>query len=149
MHELVADVPAVGQPQDFFDLAHRRGFEAEHVIDEDGPIHIGFGEAVGRGVELRMGVTPLDPKRVEIGVEMAADSVRPDQHEGAQRIERRTAQCPRVCRSNGRSGHSRFFGFDGRNERTVCWGPARPLHGPEGGGGVIAQFGEEPAPTFV
>ena len=54
VHVLDADLAAIGLAHDLQDLAQRRGLEAEHVVDEDRPVEVGFGEAVGRGVELGM-----------------------------------------------------------------------------------------------
>ena len=45
-----ADVPAVGAAQDLQDLAHGRRLEAQHLVDEDRPVEVGLGEAVGLGL---------------------------------------------------------------------------------------------------
>jgi hypothetical protein len=49
MHELDAERRAIGALQDLDHLADGRVFEAQHIVDEDRPVEIGFGEAVGRG----------------------------------------------------------------------------------------------------
>ena len=47
VHELDAERLAIGAAQDGDDLAHRREFEAEHLVEEDLAVEVGFGEAVG------------------------------------------------------------------------------------------------------
>ena len=89
VHELDAERLAVGAPQDREDLAQRREFEPEHLVEEDRAIHVGFGEAVGARVELFLVVARLEPERIEIGVEMAARAVGADQHQRVDRIARR------------------------------------------------------------
>ena len=51
VHELDAERLAVGALADRDDLAQRAVFEAEHVIEEDLAVEIGFGEAVGARIE--------------------------------------------------------------------------------------------------
>ena len=46
MHELNTNLAAIGLLQNFDDLAQRGAFQAEHVVDEDGPVHIGVGKTV-------------------------------------------------------------------------------------------------------
>ena len=52
VHELDADGLAIGAAQDGDDLAHRREFETEHLVEENLAVEIGFGEAVGARIEL-------------------------------------------------------------------------------------------------
>ena len=52
MHELDADVTAISAAQDLQDLAYRRRLEAEHLVDEYGPVEIGLGEAIRLGAQL-------------------------------------------------------------------------------------------------
>ena len=52
VHELDADLGAVGLAQDLDDLPERRLLEAEHVVEEELALEVGLGEAVGLGVEL-------------------------------------------------------------------------------------------------
>ncbi len=54
MHELDADGPAIGSAEDLQDLPQRGGFQPQHVVDEDRLIEIGFGKAVGLGIQFRM-----------------------------------------------------------------------------------------------
>ena len=81
VHELDAERLAVGAPQDRDDLAQRREFETEHLVEEDRAVHVGFGEAVGARIELLLVVVRLEPERIEIGVEMPARAVGADQHQ--------------------------------------------------------------------
>ena len=96
VHELDAERLAVGALADRDDLAQGRVFEAEHVIEEDLAVEIGFGEAVGARIELFAVARRLDPERVELGVEMAAHAVGADQHQGADRIAGRLVDVGRA-----------------------------------------------------
>ena len=89
VHELHADVPAVGAAQDAQDLAHGRRLEAEHAVDEDRPVEVGVGEAVGLGLQLAVHLAVGEAERVEVGGEMAHDAIGADQHQRADRILRR------------------------------------------------------------
>ena len=89
VHELDAERLAVGAAQDGDDLAQGREFEAEHLVEEDLAVEIGLGEAVGARIELRLVLLRLEPERIELGVEVAADAVGADQHQRADRIARR------------------------------------------------------------
>ena len=52
VHELDADRAAIGLAQDGLDLAQRRGFAAEHVVDEDRLVEVVVGETIGARIEL-------------------------------------------------------------------------------------------------
>ena len=151
MHELDAERLAVGALADRDDLAQRAVFEAEHVIEEDLAVEIGFGEAVGARIEFLAVARRLDPERVELGVEMAAHAVGPDQHQGAHGIARRLVDVGR--RQLGALGLrlGRELGADGlfdfgpvaverggqfvaRRQRPVVPAPGRPF-------GVLADVG--------
>ena len=86
VHELDADVAAVGAAQDAQDLAHRRGLQAEHLVDEDRAVEVGLGEAVGLGPQLLVHLALGEPERVEVGDEVAHHAIGADQHQGANRI---------------------------------------------------------------
>src|ERR1700742_3907715 len=75
VHELDAHRLAVGALQDRDDLAHGAELKAEHLVEEDAAIHVGFLEAVGARIELRVVLLRLESERIEIGMEMAADAV--------------------------------------------------------------------------
>ena len=67
----------------------RAVFEAEHVVEEDLAVEIGFGEAIGARIEFFAIARRLDAERIELGMEMAAHAVGADQHQRANRIARR------------------------------------------------------------
>jgi hypothetical protein len=69
-------------------VPNSREFEAEHLVEEDRPVEIGFAEAVGARVELLLVLLRLKAERIEIGVQVAARAVGADQHQGADRIAR-------------------------------------------------------------
>ena len=89
VHELDAERLAVGAVADRGDLAQIGVFEAEHVIEEDLAVEIGFAEAVGARVELFAVARGFDAERIELGMEVAAHAVGADQHQGADRVARR------------------------------------------------------------
>ena len=89
VHELDAERLAVGAPQDRENLAQGRELEAEHLVEEDRAVHVGFAEAVGARIEVGLVVARLEPERIEIGVEMAARPIGADQHQRMNRIARR------------------------------------------------------------
>ncbi len=93
VHELDADPRAVGLAQDLEDLPERRLLQAEDVVEEELALQIGVGKAVGLGVELRMMLVAREPERVEVGQQVAAHPVGPDQHHHAQVID---DQAPRA-----------------------------------------------------
>src|SRR5205809_1934048 len=86
VHELDAERLAVGALADRDDFAQAAVFEAEHVVEEDLAVEIGFGEAIGARIELFAIALRLDAERIELGVEMTAHAVGADQHQGADRI---------------------------------------------------------------
>ena len=89
VHELDAERLAIGAAQDGDDLAHRREVEAEHLVEEDAAVEVGFGEAVGARIELLLVLLRLEFERIELGVEVAAHAVGADQHQRVDRIARR------------------------------------------------------------
>ena len=89
VQELDAERLAIGALQDRDDLAQRREFEAEHLVEENLAVHVGVGEAVGARIELLLVLARLEAERVEIGVEMAARPIGADQHQRVDRIARR------------------------------------------------------------
>ena len=86
VHELDADVPAVGAAQDLQDLAHGRDLEAEHLVDEDRPVEIGVREAVGLGLQLLVHLALGEAQRIEVGGQMAHDAIGADQHQRADAV---------------------------------------------------------------
>ena len=92
VHVLHADTAAVGAPQQGEDLAQGRGFQAQHIVEEDRPVEVRLAEAVRRRLQLA-GVAGghRDAERIEIGLQMAAHAVGADHHDRAQGIERARA----------------------------------------------------------
>ena len=86
MHELDADVPAVGAAQDLQDLAHGRHLEPQHLVDEDRAVEVGLGEAVGLGAQLLVHLALGEAERIEVGGQMAHDAVGADQHQRADAV---------------------------------------------------------------
>ena len=88
VHELHADLTAIGASQNRENLTHRRRAEAHDAIDEDRPIKVGFGKTVGFRQQLAMHAPIGEAERVEVGGEMADDAIGADQHQRADQILR-------------------------------------------------------------
>src|SRR3954470_3774395 len=86
VHELDAERLAVGALAERDDFLERAVFEAEHVVEEDLAVEISLREAIGARVEFFAVTLRLDAERIELGVEMAAHPIGPDQHQRANRI---------------------------------------------------------------
>ena len=93
VHELDADLAAVGLAQAVHDLAKRRLLaECQRAEDQDRAVPITLGEAVGRGIELAMRRLPHQAQRIEIGLEMekfGLDKAKADDDEVAKVYEKR------------------------------------------------------------
>jgi len=87
VHVLQREGAAIGALDDGQDLAEACNLKAQHVVDENRPVHIGLGEAVGFRVKLGLGAMLAQAERVEIGDEMAADTVGANEHQRAHGIE--------------------------------------------------------------
>ena len=98
MHVLRADMLAVDALQNVEDLAKRAELEAERAAEIDRPVVIRLGEAVGPRPELGMFLAGRELERIELGDEMAARAVVPDQHAGGKRVARR---CKRLLLGEG------------------------------------------------
>ncbi len=86
MHELHADVAAVGALEDLQHLADRARLQAQDAVEEDRAIHVGGGEAIELRRQLRVLDRRLDAQRVEVGLQVAAHAIGADQHQGADGI---------------------------------------------------------------
>ena len=144
VHEFDAERLAVGALADRDDFAQGRVFQAQHMIEEDLAVEIGLLEAVGARIEFLAIARRLDPERVELGVEVAAHAVGPDQHQGAHGIARRLMDVGRRqlgslgLRLGGKPGADGFFDFGpvaverggqlvARRQRPVVAAPGRPF----------------------
>src|SRR5882724_7292880 len=151
VHELDAERLAVGALADRDDFAKRAVFEAEHVIEEDLAVEVGFREAVGARIEFFAVARRLNAERIELGMKMPAHAVGANQHQGAHGVAgglmdigRRqfSAFGLRLCRE---PGADRLFNlkpmavergsqFVARRQRPVVPRPGRPF-------GVFADVG--------
>ncbi len=150
VHELNAERAAIRFAEDGDDLAQRRGLAAEHVVDEDRPIHVGFGETVGARVELGMRLGHLQPERVELGLEMAAHAVDAHQHQGADRVEDGGTHL--VSRHCTRRGGRRPGGAGGGRlvlEGEVARRPGGTGRVGQDRAGFVIQGGEQIGKTLV
>lgn len=96
VHELDANRPAIGLVQDVEDLAQRRRFQPERVVQEDRTVEVVRAEAVGRRIQFRVRLALLQAQRVEMRVHVAADAEDADQHQGADAVQRGGAQLLRA-----------------------------------------------------
>ena len=117
VHELDADVPAVGAAQDLQDLADGRHLEPQHLVDEDRAVEVGLREAVGLGSQLLVDLALGEAERIEVGGQMAHHAIGADQHQradavlgGAQRDRRAQLEAGGLCRAPaaGRGCAARF-----------------------------------------
>jgi hypothetical protein len=86
MEEFYADGRAVGLLQDLHHLAQRRRLEPEHEVEIEGAVEIGVGEAVGVVVELGVVLLAAQAQGVELGDQVAAHAIGPDQHDQPEMI---------------------------------------------------------------
>lgn len=103
MHELVADLAAIGAPADVDDLAHRREFETEHVIEKDRPVVIGVGESVVRRIEFLELRLVDDSERIEFRRAMPEHAIGADEHDRADGIDRALLHRLGRCGGGGRN----------------------------------------------
>ena len=79
VHVLDADGPAVGVPEDAEDLAEGQAVPAGQAVGEELPVEVPDRQAVGRRVELGVGVGCFPVEGVEVGDQVASDPVHVDQ----------------------------------------------------------------------
>ncbi len=152
VHELDADRPAIGLAQDLQDLAQRRRFQPEHVVDEDRPVEVILGEAPGLGIELGVVLLALQPQGVEVGDEVAAHAIEPDEHQRADGILRRPAgvafgeqRGPGDAGSGGGDGAPAVAGDQPRRR----WRPRRAAHLGDDRPAIVGQLREKRNPARV
>ena len=166
MHELDAERPAIGALEQGQDFADRAGLEAQHPVEVDRAVEVGFAEAVEFGGQFRIAGRQFDAQRIEVGLQMAAHAIAADQHQGADRIMgggadglgqdsgvrrrrggrggRRSARLLRI-RFGGRPAavkHAGGLGRLGRDRAAPRPRGARGAHAL----GIVAQLVEEGAP---
>ena len=149
-------VAAIGRAQRREDLAQRRRLEAEHVVDEDRPVVVGLGEAVGPRDRAR------DAARASAG---RADRASP--RDGRARDRRGSASSARIessvawrmsaipaaaaaarrgpCRCRRRSPAARPLPMT----RSARRPGRRPRSSASTAGALVVQVGEEVAPALV
>ena len=86
VHELDADVPAVGAAQDLQDLADGRHLEPQHLVDEDRAVEVGLREAVGLGAQLLVDLALGQTERIEVGGQVPHHAIGADQHQRADAV---------------------------------------------------------------
>ncbi len=150
VHELEADGLAVGPTQDADHLAQRGEFQPQHFVEEDRPVIVCFGESVGARIEFLFRLFLLELERIELGVEMSADAIGADQHQGADGIAGRLLHllggkldAPGLRRSlqlvaDGFGRFRPFAGECGEQIAALACGPIRPL--PRGAARDLRHF---------
>ena len=92
VHELDAERGAIGPVQDLQHLPDGGVLQTKNIVEEDLPVVVRFGKAVGRRRQFVIVLYRLgDAERVEIGVQMAAHAEGADHHDGADGIARGAA----------------------------------------------------------
>ena len=146
-------LPAIGRLQGGEDLRERRRGETEQPVDEDRPVVIGFGEAIGLGIEIGM-IGPVgQAERVEIGDHVTARAIGANEIHGAHRIEGGLMDLfgqggdgvavPRAAHGGG--GRGVTIDDEGRGRPS----PGRPFELLLHRGGLVAQLGEEALPALI
>ena len=87
VHVLHAEVAAVGAPDDGQNLAQGRGFETQHVVEEDRAVVVLTCEAVVGRIEFGVVGLRLDAEGVEVGLQMPTDAEGADHHDRADAVE--------------------------------------------------------------
>ena len=87
MHELQCHCAAISAVQNIQHFANGGAFKPEHIIDENRPVIIGFGEPIGGRIKFRMRARRFNTQRVEIGRQMAAITIGADHHNGANTVQ--------------------------------------------------------------
>jgi hypothetical protein len=114
VHELDTERRAIGTRQDVDHLAHGGVFEPQHLVDEDFPVHVGFGEAVcGRRQFIVVFDLGGNAERIKIGMQMPAHTEGADHHDRTNRILRRTVE---VFSGRGRLALCRSLGLQSVND---------------------------------
>ncbi len=167
VHVLEREGAAVGALHQREDLAQGRMLEAEHVVDEDRPVHVGVGEAVGARIELRVRLGVGEAQRVEVGDQVAADAVGADDHQRPQAVEHRLLDLLVGDRDAGSLGLGADLVADGlrggrtplaverrgqlvgRRRRPVGARPARAVGAPLHVGRGVVEAAEEGRPARV
>src|SRR6516225_7650564 len=86
MHELHPQRLAIRALENGQDFAQRAKLQPEHAVEEDFAVEIGVTESVGAGVEILLVLARLEAKRIEVGVEVPASTVRANEHQGVDGI---------------------------------------------------------------
>jgi len=166
VHEFDTQSVAIGAFQDIGDLADGGLFEAQHLVEEDGTVEIGFAEAIGGGVQFGLCRTFGQSQRIEIGGQVAAHAEGADHHEGAHRIHGGLAHLIYGKLGVGGLGlgldlgaHRFFHGgpvaikggneVTGRGQRPILAGPGRPGNLLLGGSGIIIKTGKKLPPVDI
>ncbi|MNX78704.1 hypothetical protein D3C86_1103090 [compost metagenome] len=144
VHELHADVAAVGALEQLEHLTDRAGLQAQDAVEEDRAVHVGGGEAVEFGGQLGVFDRLLDTQRVQRRLQVAAHAVAADQHQGADRVMGGGAHVGGGQPARGvsrRSGRPRAGLAGGGLGIDLGGGPAAVEHG-----GVLGRIGGGAAP---
>ncbi len=149
VHVLDADLLAIGRLERDQDVLEGRGREPEQPVDEDRPVVIRLGEAVGRRIEIGMVGTVGKAERVEIGDHVAARAIGADQVHHPHRIERRLMRVGRQGRRGmavgGRRGHGVAIG----DQRRGLLAPARTFDFLLDRLGRVAELGKKLPPALI
>ncbi len=86
MQKLDAQRLTIGAAQDADDLTDGAEFKAEHLVEENRPVEIGFAKSIRPRIELFLVIRRLQAERIEVGMEMPAGAIGADQHERPYRV---------------------------------------------------------------
>ncbi len=147
VHVLDADLAAVDGLERGNDLAQGRGAKAQEIVDEDRPVVIGIGEAIGGRIKVGMRLEAGEAERIEVGDEVAAHTIAADEVHRLDRIERRPAGI-----GAGRGGNTGRY----RRPTAAIADDVRAPGAPAGSVkvaphrfGRVGKLGEEAAPARI
>ncbi len=107
VHVLDADIAAIGAAHNGEDFPECSRFQTQHAINEDAAVHVGFSEAPVAWMQFGVIALGLEAQRIEVRLQVAADTEGADQHQGTDRIARGGLQISRR-HAGGLGGDSLF-----------------------------------------
>ena len=88
MHEFYTDGAGIGLAQKIDNFAKGRGFQTKNIINENRAIPVFIRKAIGRRVQFGVKRLVFQRQRIQLGKQMAPNTIGANQHHRAQRVER-------------------------------------------------------------
>ena len=87
MHVLKRKRPTIGPLHDRHDLAHCGDLQPQNLVDENRAVHVGFGKAIGLGIQLWVGGLVPHPQRVKVSNKVTPNTIGTNDHQRADRVQ--------------------------------------------------------------